>query len=210
MTMRRRDFLRALGASGLAATGLVAAAAGAQDAAPGAAEQGEPLGVTNAPMDQGAYREVRLPPKPGATRSMTRDEQNDLERMLRCQCGCTLDIYTCRTTDFSCQVSPALHRDITGMVEGGHPAEAIVEAMVGAYGERMLMAPTKEGFNLAGWIAPFAAIGTGAIVLTALLRRWRERAAAVAAAAPVRAPVVPEATHEEMERLERAVRGEGR
>lgn len=205
MTMRRRDFLRALGATALGTTAL-----GAQDASTGATEPQGPIGVTNVPMDQGAYRSTRLPPKPGATRSMTRDEQSAFEHTLRCQCGCTLDIYTCRTTDFSCQVSPALHRDITAMVEGGHTAEEIVEAMVGAYGERVLMAPTTEGFNLAGWLMPFAALGTGAVVLTALLRRWRARAEAVAAAAPARAPRTIDATDDELERLDRAVRSDGR
>ena len=202
--MQRRDFLRALGATALGTSTL-----GAQDAAGAAAQEG-PIGVTNVPMDQGAWRSTRLPPKPGATRSMTRDEQNAFEHTLRCQCGCTLDIYTCRTTDFSCQVSPALHRDITAMVEGGHTAEEIVEAMVGAYGERVLMAPTTEGFNLAGWVMPFAALGTGAVVITVLLRRWRDRAAAVAAAAPARGPSPVNATSDELERLERAVRGDDR
>jgi cytochrome c-type biogenesis protein CcmH len=200
--MRRRDFLRALAVSAAGAT-----VAGAQGSAEDA-QQG-PIGAANVPMDQGAYRATRLPPKPGAARSMTREEQDSFEHGLRCQCGCTLDIYTCRTTDFSCQVSPALHRDITAMVEGGHTAEEIVDAMVGAYGERVLMAPTREGFNLAGWIAPFAALGAGFVVLTVLLRRWRERAAAVAASAPARAPVAIEASREELERLERAVRGDG-
>jgi cytochrome c-type biogenesis protein CcmH len=208
--MRRRDFLRALAASAAGATAAGATAAGAQgtgstDDAP----QRGPIGATNVPMDEGAYRPTRLLPKPGASPSMTREEQDAFEHGLRCQCGCTLDIYTCRTTDFSCQVSPALHRDITAMVEGGHTAEEIVEAMVGAYGERVLMAPTSEGFNLAGWVAPFAALGAGFVVLTMLLRRWKARAAAVAAAAPARAPAAIDASREELDRLERAVRGDG-
>ena len=203
--MRRRDFLLALGASAAGAAG--AAALGGQEPAAGGAQEA-PIGASNVPMDQGAYRPTRLPPKAGAARSMTKEEQDALEHGLRCQCGCTLDIYTCRTTDFSCQVSPALHRDISAMVEGGHSAEEIVEAMVGAYGERVLMAPTTEGFNLAGWVAPFAALGSGFVVLTVLLRRWRGRAVAAAAAAPPRAPAAVDASREELERLERVVRGE--
>jgi cytochrome c-type biogenesis protein CcmH len=200
--MDRRDFLRALAAPALGATAL-----GAQGADEGAPQKG-PIGAANVPMNEGAYRETRLPPKPGASRSMSKEAQDALEHRLRCQCGCTLDIYTCRTTDFSCQVSPALHRDIAAMVEGGHSAEQIVEAMVGSYGERVLMAPTTEGFNLAGWITPFAALGGGFVVLTLLLRRWRERAAAVAAAAPARTPVAIGASRDELERLERAVRSD--
>jgi cytochrome c-type biogenesis protein CcmH len=200
--MDRRDFLRAIGGSALGATAL-----GAQ--ADGGASQEGPIGAANVPMNEAAYRETRLPPKPGAARSMTKEEQDALEHRLRCQCGCTLDIYTCRTTDFSCQVSPALHRDITAMVDGGHGAEEIVGAMVGSYGERVLMAPTREGFNLAGWVTPFAALGGGFVVLTLLLRRWRERAAAVAVAAPARTRVAIDASRDELDRLERAVRSDG-
>ena len=33
-----------------------------------------------------------------------------IELKLACNCGCTLDVFTCRTTDFSCTYSPKLHR----------------------------------------------------------------------------------------------------
>src|SRR5687767_15769219 len=37
----------------------------------------------------------------------------ELEQKLKCTCGCNLDIYVCRTTDFTCQYSPALDRKST-------------------------------------------------------------------------------------------------
>ena len=37
------------------------------------------------------------------------------ELKLQCTCGCTLDIFTCRTTDFTCTYSPALHREIVAL-----------------------------------------------------------------------------------------------
>src|SRR6185436_17181881 len=58
-------------------------------------------------MDQSAARPVRLPPKPNAVPLLTDDQRDDLEQRIHCQCGCTLSVYICRTTDFSCQVSPA-------------------------------------------------------------------------------------------------------
>ena len=39
------------------------------------------------------------------------------------------------------------------------------------------MAPHKQGFNWVGWIAPFAAVGGGGLVVGALIRRWGRRAA---------------------------------
>ena len=156
------------------------------------------------PMDQSAARQVRLPPKPGARPSMTPAERDDLEHRIRCQCGCTLDVYTCRTTDFSCQVSPAMHRDIMALVAGGYDAGEIRDAFVNVYGERALMAPTKEGFNILAWVLPGSAIAVGAVVLGMVIRRWH-RAAAARAAAPA-APAGLEASPDELAQLEAAIR----
>src|SRR3989442_5354574 len=32
-----------------------------------------------------------------------------IEKRLHCTCGCGLDVYTCRTTDFTCTPSPGMH-----------------------------------------------------------------------------------------------------
>src|SRR5438128_8571047 len=32
-----------------------------------------------------------------------------IEKQIHCTCGCNLDVYTCRTTDFTCTVSPGMH-----------------------------------------------------------------------------------------------------
>lgn len=216
--LSRRRFLAALGA-GWGTTAVTAGAAGtllpralaAQDAA---GEQ--PSAASNAVMDQGAAQSVRRPPKPGATPVVDTEARDALEHQIRCQCSCTLDIYTCRTTDFSCQVSPSMHRDVMSLVEGGYSADEIVNAFVDTYGQKVLMAPKREGFNLAGYAMPFAALGTGAVVVAALIRRWGARAAAVQAAHVAShagngvSPTAVDASADELARLEAAVRGEGR
>lgn len=156
-------------------------------------------------MDQSAARTVRRPAKPGAMPSMSDDERDALEHRIRCQCGCTLDVYTCRTTDFSCQVSPAMHRDVMALVSGGYTAEEIIESFVDVYGERALMAPPKTGFNIVGYVLPGLAIAVGAIVLAVVIRRWRKTPGAVATAGPD-AGTLPDATPDELRRLEAAVR----
>ena len=166
--------------------------------------QGEPTQGNLFDMDQGAFRPVRLPPKPGAAPSMSAAERDALEHGLRCMCGCTLDVYTCRTTDFSCAVSPAMHRDIMALVAGGHGSREILDAFVGRYGERVLMSPVKEGFNWLGYVAPFVALGSGAVLVAALIRRWGARAARTAAV--VVSPGAIAATPEELERLNAAIR----
>jgi cytochrome c-type biogenesis protein CcmH len=153
-------------------------------------------------MDQSAARSVRLAPKPGATPSMSPDDRDALEHRLRCQCACTMDIYTCRTTDFSCQVSPAMHRDILALVQGGYGAQEILDAFVSVYGDRVLMAPPKEGFNILGYVVPGIAVGIGALALAMIMRRWKRAEAQTPAAS---LPAL-DASPEELARLEAAVR----
>jgi len=194
--MRRRDFLAraALGGAGL----LGATALRAQQ--PAAPAQGNLFN-----MDQDAAKTVRRPAKPGATKSMSDDDRDALERQVRCQCGCTLDVYICRTTDFACQVSPAMHRDIISLVEGGYSAKEIIDAFVTTYGESALMAPPRKGFNLAGYIVPFAVLAAGSVVLTVVLRRMQNKLAKTRDTA-ASAPRATSGTSDELAKLEAAVR----
>ena len=197
--MRRRDFLSALALGGGAV--LTSRELLAQQAAPA---QGTTSNLFD--MDQMASRRVIKPPRRDAVPSMTADERDAFEHQLRCQCGCTLDVYTCRTTDFSCQVSPVMHRDVMSLVEGGYSAQEILDAFVGTYGERALMSPKKEGFNWAGYIVPFAAVGAGAAALLVVIRGMQLRSVRVAAS---RAPVATshaDATLDELAKLDAAIR----
>jgi cytochrome c-type biogenesis protein CcmH len=190
----RRQFVLAIPALGLGAAAFPQRIRAAQVA----------VQTFNGPMaDAGeVYRPVTLPPKPGAKPSMTDLERDDLEHKIHCQCGCQLDVYTCRTTDFACSVSPAMHSDVMGLVSGGHTGDEILAAFTSVYGEKALMAPIRSGFNLVGYTVPFIALGTGAVLVAALIRRWKLRAPVSAAAA---APHI-EATEGELAALDAAVR----
>src|SRR3954467_13062033 len=153
-------------------------------------------------MDQTAAQSVRRPPKPGAHPSMTDAQRDELEHHLRCQCGCTLDVYTCRTTDFSCEVSPAMHADVKSLVEGGYSAQEILDSFVDTYGERALMAPRAQGFNLLGYITPFIGLGAGLIAVVLVLRGWVSKNKLVPATG---VPAI-KATPEELARLDAAIR----
>lgn len=198
MTITRRQFVSSA-LLGAAAAGI----ARAQVAGQAPTTQGNLFD-----MDQRAFRPVTLPPTPDAQPSMSPAERDAFEHRIRCMCGCTLDVYTCRTTDFSCAVSPAMHRDVMTLVAGGHGAQEIIDAFVGRYGERVLMEPVKQGFNWVGYVAPFVALGTGAVVLAALIQRWSGRVSPAAPAA-VRTPAALDASAEEMARLDAAVRDDG-
>ena len=124
-----------------------------------------------------------------------------LEHRLKCTCGCNLDIYTCRTTDFTCTYSPALHREVLALRQAGNSPDQVVAAFVTKYGEQILMAPKPEGFNLAGYLLPGALVaGAGALLAAVLLRRGRRAVAPAPAGTLAPAPGTAEA-----ERLRRAL-----
>lgn len=152
------------------------------------------------PMDGSAYRPVTLPPKSGVA-PLTQDERDEVEHQLKCQCGCVLDVYTCRTTDFTCPVSPAMHRDVLTLAATGYGVKEIVVAFQAVYGERVLMAPVKQGFNLVGYALPFVVIAGGAV---AVFRWVRKRSARDVTPAPAGSGA--SASPEEVARIEAAVR----
>lgn len=114
-----------------------------------------------------------------------------LEKRLKCPCPCGLDVYTCRTTDFTCTYSPESHRQVMAMWEQGLTADEIIDEFVKEYGERALMAPPPRGFNLAGYLVPGALILLlGAVLTWVLVRRSR-----VAARSPAGTGAALPATH---------------
>jgi cytochrome c-type biogenesis protein CcmH len=158
---------------------------------------------------RGATGTLRDPSVVGRPRSPTDARENDaqiqaIEKRLACNCGCTLDVFTCRTTDFSCTYSPALHREVLALRDEGKTAQQILDAFVAKYGEKALMAPKPQGvLNLTGYLLPgalIAAAGAGLLVFIG------KRKAAVAAAAQGSARATTgTASPDELERLRRAL-----
>lgn len=159
----------------------------------------------------GAADPLRDPASAGQLRAVATSLDNAedikaIERRLKCTCGCNLDIFTCRTTDFTCTYSPALHKEIVDLYTGGKREEDIVQAFVAKYGESVLLAPKAVGFNLLGYLLPSAVVlAAGTILGVVLLRRHRERLLA-AAPAPAGGPTGPaDLTPEQLAQLERAL-----
>jgi cytochrome c-type biogenesis protein CcmH len=98
-----------------------------------------------------------------------------IEKRLKCTCGCGLDIYTCRTTDFTCPASPGLHRKVVALAAAGLSGDAIVADYVREHGVEMLMAPPARGFNLTAYFLPGVAILGVGIALAFAIMRWARR-----------------------------------
>ena len=128
-----------------------------------------------------------------------------IEQQLRCTCGCNLDVYTCRTTDFTCATSPAMHRVLLARLDSGMTAAQVIAAFQQQYGESVMMAPPKHGFNWAAYLMPFVGLFIGLGIVAAVMRGWfrvRPRQP-LEGEAPAEAGAAPTASDDEMQRLKR-------
>lgn len=125
------------------------------------------------------------------------DAIKELEGKIRCTCGCNLDVHTCRTTDFTCATSPAMHAQVLRRWEQGQSAEEIVAAFVAEHGEYVLMAPPKEGFNWAGYLMPVVGLMVGVLIIWSFMSRQRELSHAAAGVVDDAPPDAQDADHNE-------------
>jgi cytochrome c-type biogenesis protein CcmH len=97
---------------------------------------------------------------------------SDLENQLMCKCddkcGKVLINCTCSTADKNRKI-------FTKMLESGLTVDQIVQQQIEKYGETVLSAPTKNGFNLTAWVIPFGAIMIGGVGIRKLVNGWVEK-----------------------------------
>jgi cytochrome c-type biogenesis protein CcmH/NrfF len=129
-----------------------------------------------------------------------------IESGMRCTCGCNLDVFTCRTTDFTCGTSPAMHRVVLARLDSGMTAAQVVDAFQRQYGEAVMMAPPKRGFNWAAYVMPFVGLLIGFVIVGLVIRGWfraqpREPLEGAAEPRPDGSPAPGGGTADEMQRL---------
>jgi cytochrome c-type biogenesis protein CcmH len=109
---------------------------------------------------------------------------------------------TCR--DLSVADSPAplarqMRRQIAEGLGAGKSPEAIRQEFVAAYGESVLLVPTRRGVGLVVWVAPALLLAGGLLAAVLAVGRWRTRGAAAAARS------APRTSHADRALLERAL-----
>ncbi|WP_333647803.1 cytochrome c-type biogenesis protein [Candidatus Binatus sp.] len=90
---------------------------------------------------------------------------------LTCQCGCGLTVANCNMP--TCGFSVPMRAEIDGMIRKGMNRAQIIAFYRHKYGEKVLSAPTAEGFNLLAWTMPFIALVLGGGLMVLLVGRWR-------------------------------------
>lgn len=142
-----------------------------------------------------------LRPAPRAVFGADLTPGQQIESRLMCYCGCSdLTVRTC-----TCGVAASIRDEIAERLGRGETSEQVVAAFIARHGEKILSAPTTEGFNLVAWVTPFVAFFVAAIMIVVLVRRWgrpRAAAAGVRRGGPAAGgPPLPPATFSKEERV---------
>jgi cytochrome c-type biogenesis protein CcmH/NrfF len=90
---------------------------------------------------------------------------------LTCQCGCGLTVANCNHPN--CSFSVPMREHIDTMLAHGMSRAAIIGYFRKQYGEKILSAPTTQGFNLLAWTMPFVALIVGGGLVVLMMGRWR-------------------------------------
>ncbi len=122
----------------------------------------------------------------GPVAAATPDEANvqAIAAQLRCVVCQNLSV-----ADSPSETANQMRAIIRQRLADGETPEQVVAYFVDKYGLWILLAPPRQGFNLVVWIAPFAGLAVGLLVVGTVILRWRRRARL----APASPPVVDEA-----------------
>jgi cytochrome c-type biogenesis protein CcmH len=104
-----------------------------------------------------------------------RSLQTEIQNELACFCGCGMTIQGC-LGGMTCSESRTISKEVASLLETGKGKSEVLQAMVVKYGERILAAPTKEGFNLTAWILPFVALIVGGFIVAKVISGWKQQA----------------------------------
>jgi cytochrome c-type biogenesis protein CcmH len=127
---------------------------------------------------------------PTASASEQHPTLNELENEVMCP--------VCNTTlaQSNSDAAKAIEREIQDKINEGWTKGQIKAFLIQQYGESILAAPPKHGFNLLAWVLPLAGIVVAASVLGAAAWRWSrgrtEPEALVVESANGRGPLDPE------------------
>ena len=103
---------------------------------------------------------------PAALASDQHPTLNELENEVMCPvCGTTL-------AQSDSAAAKQIEREIQIRINAGWTKSRIKDMLVQQYGESILAAPPKHGFNLLAWVLPLAGIGVAALILGVAAWRW--------------------------------------
>ena len=101
----------------------------------------------------------------------SKPRMEDVAGKLSCFCGTCPHLVV---TQCGCSTADQIKADIQKRIDAGMTESQIIESFVAQYGQTVLSAPPKRGFELTAWMFPFFAFFLGAGLLVAFLKRQRK------------------------------------
>jgi cytochrome c-type biogenesis protein CcmH len=108
----------------------------------------------------------------GAAAAVPVDETtvHDVAAQLRCVVCQSLSV-----ADSPSETASQMRGIIRERLAAGESPAQVRAYFVEKYGEWILLAPPKSGFNLLVWVVPFAGLGLGLVLVAVVLRRWSRK-----------------------------------
>ena len=100
-----------------------------------------------------------------------RAQVSEIQKSLICMCECGMTVAACEGA-MECSSAARITSEVRALVGKGLSNEAVMATLVDRYGEKIMAAPSKKGFNLTAWVLPFLLIISVAILLYVSLIRW--------------------------------------
>lgn len=100
-----------------------------------------------------------------------RTTEQEVAEGLTCQCGCGLTVANCNHPN--CSFAVPLRGKIDTMIHKGTSRAEIIAFFRAQYGEKILSAPTTQGFNMLAWTIPPFALILGCVIVLFTIARWR-------------------------------------
>ena len=110
-----------------------------------------------------------LASKGAAPAGVNRDDVVFVAGEILCDCGChPQSVYDC-----ACGRADEMWQMLGDLVARTGSGEAALAAYVEEHGEKVLLAPKAEGFNLVAWLGPLAGLFLAVAAIILILRRWK-------------------------------------
>ena len=115
-----------------------------------------------------------------AAAHVSEEAVHDVAAQLRCVVCQNLSV-----ADSPSEMAAQMRAIVRERLEAGETPEQVRQYFVDRYGEWILLAPRRTGFNLLVWGFPLAALAVGFSIVALLLRRWTRRRRLAAPPPPV-------------------------
>ena len=130
---------------------------------------------------------------PGAAAPVSEDTVHEVAAQLRCVVCQSLSV-----ADSPSEMANQMRGIIRERLAAGERPAEVIQYFVDRYGEWILLAPRRHGFNLLVWLFPLVAVAAGLALVATIVRRWTRRRPEGTTPVPVD-PAMSERIRREME-----------